>query len=177
MIPANSRSFDFTKGLASESLPSAQDDNGELDHRPQQRSLLFRSYRPHLSLHAGAGGRVYRSGMVALWLAHRSRVRLRRVVAYLNFYWLKQVVTALADRATQSGQAHSSRGVVLRFLLRYVLMALGAYVIFTVSPASLYGLFAGLFLPVAAIACEAAYETWVALSADRLLATSFWPLA
>ena len=85
------------------------------------------------------------------------------VVAYLNFYWLKKVVTALADRATQSGQVHSSSGVVLRFLLRYVLMALGAYVIFTVSPASLHGLFAGLFLPVAAIACEAAYETWVAL--------------
>jgi hypothetical protein len=90
-------------------------------------------------------------------------------VAYLNFYWLKRVVTALADRATQSGQAQSgqpqsSQGVVLRFLLRYVLMGFGAYVIFTVSPASLYGLFAGLFLPAAAIACEAAYEMWVALA-------------
>jgi len=85
-------------------------------------------------------------------------------VAYLNFHWLKRVVTALADRATQSGQTQSSQGVVLRFLLRYVLMGLGAYVIFTVSPASLYGLFAGLFLPVAAIACESAYELWVALA-------------
>jgi hypothetical protein len=87
-------------------------------------------------------------------------------VAYLNFHWLKRVVTALADRATEPGQlqSQSSRGMVLRFLLRYVLMALGAYVIFTVSPASLYGLFAGLFLPVAAIACEAAYEGWVALA-------------
>src|SRR5713101_5828841 len=73
-------------------------------------------------------------------------------------------VAALADRATASGQSKSSGGMVLRFLLRYVLMALGAYVIFTVSPASLYGLFAGLFLPVAAIACEAAYEGWVALA-------------
>jgi hypothetical protein len=85
-------------------------------------------------------------------------------VAYLNFHWLKRVVTALADRATQPGRVQSSSGVVVRFLLRYVLMALGAYVIFTVSPASLYGLFAGLFLPVAAIACEAAYELWVALA-------------
>ena len=85
-------------------------------------------------------------------------------VAYLNFHWLKRVVIALADRATQSGQTQSSQGVVLRFLLRYVLMGLGAYVIFTVSRASLYGLFAGLFLPVAAIACEAAYELWVALA-------------
>lgn len=84
-------------------------------------------------------------------------------VAYINFFWLKKVVAALADRATQSGQTQSSHGVVLRFLLRYVLMALGAYVIFTVSRASLYGLFAGLFLPVAAIACEAAYELWVAM--------------
>ena len=85
-------------------------------------------------------------------------------VAYLNFFWLKRVVSALADRATQSDQTQSSDGVVLRFLLRYVLMGLGAYVIFTLSPASLYGLFAGLFLPVAGIACEAAYEMWVAVA-------------
>jgi hypothetical protein len=85
-------------------------------------------------------------------------------VAYLNFHWLKRVVTALADRATLSGQTQSSQGIVWRFLLRYVLMALGGYVIFTVSRASLYGLFTGLFLPVAAIAGEAAYELWVALA-------------
>jgi hypothetical protein len=102
------------------------------------------------------------------WWRYGWRVALGFVcgcaVAYLNFHWLKRVVTALADRATESGQSQSSSGMVLRFLLRYVLMALGAYVIFTVSPASLYGLFAGLFLPVAAIACEAAYEGWVALA-------------
>jgi hypothetical protein len=85
-------------------------------------------------------------------------------VAYLNFHWLKRVVTALAERAMEPGRAQSSKGVVFRFLLRYVLMGLGAYVIFTVSSASLYGLFAGLFLPVAAIACEAAYEVYVALA-------------
>ena len=48
--------------------------------------------------------------------------------------------------------------------LRYVLMGLAAYGILAVSPASLYGLLAGLFLPVAAIACEAAYEAYVALA-------------
>jgi ATP synthase I chain len=104
----------------------------------------------------------------AAWWRYGWRIALGfvcgSVVAYLNFYWLKRVVSALADRATQPGQVQSSGGVVLRFLLRYVLMGLGAYVIFTVSPASLYGLFAGLFLPVAAIGCEAAYETWVALN-------------
>jgi hypothetical protein len=102
------------------------------------------------------------------WWHYGGRVWLGFVcgsaVAYLNFHWLKRVVTALADRAMEPGRTQSSKAVVFRFLLRYVLMGLGAYVIFTVSPASLYGLFAGLFLPVAAIACEAAYEAYVALA-------------
>ncbi len=81
-------------------------------------------------------------------------------IAYVNFHWLKKVVMALADRITQTGQTQSGGGIVLRFLLRYFLIALAAYVIFTVFPASLYGLFAGLFLPVAGIACEAVYELY-----------------
>jgi hypothetical protein len=85
-------------------------------------------------------------------------------IAYLNFHWLKRVVTALADSITAAGHSQSSKGIVLRFLLRYFLMAVAAYAIFTVTPASLYGLFAGLFLPVAGIACEAAYELYVALA-------------
>jgi len=85
-------------------------------------------------------------------------------IAYLNFYWLERVVSAVADRATSSGQPQSSGGVVFRFLVRYFLMALAAYAIFSVSPASVYGLFAGLFLPVAGIACEAAYEVYAAFA-------------
>jgi ATP synthase I chain len=85
-------------------------------------------------------------------------------VAYLNFQWLKSGVEALADRIVQAGKSQSGKGMVFRFLLRYVLMGLVAYGILTVSPASLYGLFVGLFLPVAAIACEAAYEAYVALA-------------
>ncbi|MGO9127950.1 MAG: ATP synthase subunit I [Terriglobales bacterium] len=85
-------------------------------------------------------------------------------IAHLNFYWLERVVSAIADRATRSGHSQSSAGVVFRFLLRYLLMALAAYVIFSVSPASLYGLLAGLFLPVAGIACEGAYELYAALN-------------
>ena len=81
-------------------------------------------------------------------------------IAYLNFRWLERVVAALADRVTSTGQPSSSRGVVARFLFRYLLMALGGYAIFSFSPASLYGLLAGLFLPVAGIACEAAYELY-----------------
>jgi hypothetical protein len=85
-------------------------------------------------------------------------------IAYLNFHWLKRVVTALADRITQAGRPQSGKGIVARFLLRYFLMGLAAYVIFSVSPASLYGLLAGLFLPVGAIACEAVYEAYVAVA-------------
>jgi hypothetical protein len=85
-------------------------------------------------------------------------------IAYLNFHWLERVVAALADRATLTPYKQSSSGIVFRFLLRYFLMAAAAYAIFTISPASLYGLFAGLFLPVGAIACEAAYELYMALA-------------
>ena len=85
------------------------------------------------------------------------------VIAYVNFYWLKRVIVAFADRATGTAGSQSGQGVVFRFLLRYVLMAFGAYAILAVSPASLNGLLAGLFLPVAAIACEAFYELYAAL--------------
>ncbi len=86
------------------------------------------------------------------------------VVAYLNFHWLRRGVEGLADRIVEAGRTQSGKGIVFRFLLRYLLMGLAAYGILTVSPASLYGLLAGLFLPVAAIACEAAYEVYVALA-------------
>lgn len=81
-------------------------------------------------------------------------------VAYLNFYWLRKVVAGLAELTVHSGSPASSRGIVYRFLLRYFLMAVVAFVILTVSRESLYGLFAGLFLPVAAILCEAGYELY-----------------
>ena len=85
-------------------------------------------------------------------------------VSSINFYWLKKVVAGMAAAAVSSGKAPSSRGVVRRFLLRYFLMALAAFVILTVSRDSLYGFFAGLFLPVAAILCEAGYEIYKVIS-------------
>jgi uncharacterized membrane protein len=81
-------------------------------------------------------------------------------VSFLNFYWLKKVVAGIAATAARSGTATPSRRVVQPFLLRYFLMALAAFVILTVSRDSLYGFFAGLFLPVAAMLCEAGYETY-----------------
>jgi hypothetical protein len=88
------------------------------------------------------------------------------VIAYLNFNWLKSGVSGLADRVTQTGKAQSGFGIVARFLLRYVLLGVAAYGILTSFPASLRGLLAGLFLPVGAIACEAAYELYVAIARE-----------
>jgi len=86
------------------------------------------------------------------------------IIAYLNFHWLKSGVSVLADRTTNTGKSQSGKGTVARFLLRYVLLGAAAYGILTSFPASLRGLFAGLFLPVGAIACEAAYEMFAALT-------------
>lgn len=88
------------------------------------------------------------------------------VIAYLNFHWLKSGVSGLADRVTNTGKRQSGKGIVARFLLRYALLGAAAYGILTSFPASLRGLFAGLFLPVGAIACEAAYELYAAITRD-----------
>lgn len=85
------------------------------------------------------------------------------IIAYLNFEWLKSGVSGLADRVTNTSKRQSGKGVIGRFLLRYVLLGVAAYAILTSFPASLRGLFAGLFLPVGAIVCEAVYELYAAL--------------
>jgi len=86
------------------------------------------------------------------------------VISYLNFHWLKSGVTGLADRVTNSGKPQSGKGIIARFLLRYVLLGGAAYAILASFPASLRGLFVGLFLPVGAIACEAIYEVYAGLT-------------
>jgi hypothetical protein len=88
------------------------------------------------------------------------------IIAYLNFHWLKSGVAGLADRVTDTGKRQSGFGIVVRFLIRYVLLGVAAYGILTSFPASLRGLLAGLFLPVGAIACEAVYELYAAVRRD-----------
>ncbi len=82
-------------------------------------------------------------------------------ISYLNFHWMENGISGLADRVTNTGKAQSGKGMVARFLLRYALLGAAAYAILTSFPASLGGLFAGLFLPVAGIVCEAVYELYV----------------
>ncbi len=105
---------------------------------------------------------------LAAWLGFGSRAAmgflLGAVISYLNFHWLKSGVSGLADKVTNTGKRQSGKGIIAKFLLRYALLGLAAYAILTSFPASLRGLFAGLFLPVGAIACEAVYEGYAALT-------------
>ena len=111
----------------------------------------------------------------------------------LNFRWMKTGVQALADAASLSdaspaaepaslpGKAESSAGesseqgipeasppprpraVWGRFVLRYALIGLVGYAIFKSSFVSLGAFFLGLFLLIAAILAEVAYEIYRAL--------------
>ena len=84
----------------------------------------------------------------------------------LNFRWMKNAAHALEEAA--SGQAASetapprprggSGGAVARFVLRYALIGLAGYAIFKSSFVSLGAFFLGLFLFIAAILAEMAYQ-------------------
>ncbi len=104
---------------------------------------------------------------VAVWAVYGTAIGIGFligcVISYVNFHWLKGAINTLASRITQSGETTSSRGTVLRFLLRYGFIVIACYVILIGSKSSVYGLLGGLFVTVAAILCEAAYEVAVAL--------------
>jgi hypothetical protein len=108
------------------------------------------------------------AGLATAWAIFGWRLALGfalgAAIAFLNFYWLQKVVAGIGDLTANAGSPVSSKGIVARFLLRYFLMAIVAFVILTVSRESLYGLFAGLFLPVAAMLCEAVYEAYKVIS-------------
>ncbi len=108
---------------------------------------------------------------IAAWLRFGGRVALGFAIgcaiAYFNFYRLKRVVSAIADRTTQTATKQSSAGVVLRFLLRYLLMAVVAYVMIKRWPESLNALLAGLFLPVLAVMVEAVQELAFSFTRER----------
>jgi len=85
------------------------------------------------------------------------------VVSYVNFVWLERVINEVANRVTQTGQGGPARSIVIRFLLRYGFVAIACFAILISFKSSVYGLLGGLFLTVAAILCEAAYEATIAL--------------
>ena len=85
------------------------------------------------------------------------------IISYVNHVWLERVIAGLGERIT-SGQSTERGGIIVaRAVLRYAFLAVGAYVIFRVSLAGLYGFLGGVCLTIAAIACEAAVEVYVGL--------------
>jgi len=84
-------------------------------------------------------------------------------ISYLNQRWLESGIAALGERIATQQSSERGGGLVLRAALRYILIAGGAYVIFNVSLAALYGFLGGICLPIAAVACEVALEIFVIL--------------
>ena len=106
-------------------------------------------------------------GAITVWARFGTAIGLGFLVgcaiSYVNFIWLERVINELGNRVLQTGSARSGRGVVVRFLLRYGFIAIACFAILICFKSSVYGLLGGLFLTVAAILCEAAYEGVVAL--------------
>jgi ATP synthase I chain len=84
-------------------------------------------------------------------------------VSYVNHRWLERAVEAVGERIATGQNRERGRGIIVRAVLRYVFIAVGAYVIFNVSRAGLYGFLGGVCLPIAAVACEVAVELVVSL--------------
>lgn len=85
------------------------------------------------------------------------------VVSYVNHRWLERAVEAVGERITTGQSRERGGGILLRSVLRYVFVAVGAYVIFRFSRVGLYGFLGGVCLPIEAVACEVAVELFAVL--------------
>jgi len=107
------------------------------------------------------------AGAPVLWAKYGGGMALSFVIgggiSLINFYWLKRTLAALVEAVAVAGKRRSSAGIILRFVLRYVLIAVAAYAIFKSSEMSMVGLCAGLSLPVGTVLIEAAYAIYGAL--------------
>jgi len=84
------------------------------------------------------------------------------MVSYINFRELTRSVEGLAERIVNQHSQEKGRKIVLRFLMRYGLVAVVAYAIFKGSALAFRGFLCGLCLPVAAMMIEAGVEAYAA---------------
>ena len=107
------------------------------------------------------------AGTVVLWATFggwlAAGFALGAAASAVNFFWLKRVVAGFTAAIVSDADRPSSARLVFRYLVRFALITFAAFAIFKSSRTSGYGFLAGLFLPVAALMCEAAYEAWVAV--------------
>jgi hypothetical protein len=84
------------------------------------------------------------------------------VVSYINFLALARGVEGLAERIVNRRSQEKGRKIVLRFLLRYGLVAVVAYAIFKGSALAFRAFLWGLCVLVAAMMIEAGFEAYIA---------------
>ena len=113
------------------------------------------------------------AGTAGFWLARggswAASYAVGAALSALSFQWMKTAVGALAEAfvahavsgSAQPRPRRGTTGVVARFVLRYALIGLAAYVIFRSSSLSLAAFFAGLFVAIAAILAEVAYQVYL----------------
>ena len=83
-------------------------------------------------------------------------------VSYVNFRSLTRGIEGLADRVVNRNSREKGSRILLRFLVRYALVAAVAYAIFNSSSTAFRGFLWGLCVPVAALMVEAVWEGFAA---------------
>jgi hypothetical protein len=101
--------------------------------------------------------------LIKFGIRHAAGLLLGGSVAFINFLWLKRSMLALTSAVAAGDQTPPNTALVLRFFLRYALLAVVAYVIINSSAVNVYGLIVGLLLSVPALLFEVMYEIWYAL--------------
>lgn len=83
-------------------------------------------------------------------------------VSYVNFKSLTRGVEGLADRIVNRDSREKGGWIIVRFLVRYGLVAAVAYAIFKGSCLAFRGFLCGLCVPVAALMAEAVWQGYTA---------------
>ena len=83
-------------------------------------------------------------------------------VSYVNFRSLTRGVEGLADRIVNRNSREKGGRILLRFMVRYGLVAAVAYAIFKGSSLAFRGFLWGLCVPAAALMVEAVWEGYTA---------------
>ena len=91
---------------------------------------------------------------------------LGAAISYVNFRWLERAVNGLARAIVEFQSPERGGRIVFRFLIRYLLIAMVASVIFMSWSGAFRGLLCGLCVPVAAMMGEAVYEGFSASRHD-----------
>ena len=85
-------------------------------------------------------------------------VALGAAASWLSFFWLRFTMKRLTEQvAGEPATRFSNLGLTLRFLLRYAIVALAAYVMMKGSRVSAVGTASGLLLIVPALFAESAF--------------------